>query len=160
MLDKSGNILYNNKCRGKEIPQKKEVLVMTTTQIIEIERTYKNNGQHLEQCARFTFTGKIQKADNKPFTAGGDIGDLQVKSARATICKGTDIKAHIEMDGAERYGYIDESLTMYIMTKDEYLEFALKFATLTRESSANGGAEKLRLKSESKEMKEWLKARV
>lgn len=133
---------------------------MTTRTIIEIKRTYKNNGQHLEQCARYTFTGEIQKADNKPFTAGGDIGDLQVKSARATICKGTDIKAHLEMDKAERYGYITTDLVMYVMTKVEYLEFASKFATLTRESSANGGAEKLRLKSESKEMIEWLKARA
>ena len=133
---------------------------MTTTQIIEIERTYKNNGQHLEQCARFTLTGKIQKADNKPFTAGGDIGDLQVKSARATICKGTDIKAHIEIDGAERYGYITKEMTMFVMTKVEYLEFIERFATITRESKKNGGAEKLRLKSESKEMKEWLRERT
>lgn len=120
-----------------------------------------NNGQHAEQVARFTLTGRIEKADNKPFTLGGDCGDIQIKSARATICKGTDIKAHIEMDGANRYGYVNAEFTMmYMMSADEYFEFATLFGTVTTESKANGGATKVRFKSESKEMREWLQARA
>jgi hypothetical protein len=46
------------------------------------------------------------------------------------------------------------------MSKAEYLEFATKFATLTRESMKNGGATKMRFKSESKAMLEWLRARA
>jgi hypothetical protein len=46
------------------------------------------------------------------------------------------------------------------MSKIEYLEFCEKFTTVTRESSKNGGAEKMRLKSESKEMLEWLRAKA
>ena len=77
---------------------------MTTIELKELNRQYKNNGQHAEQVARYTLTGEVCKADNKPFTAGGDCGDIQIKSARATVCHGTDIKAHIAMDGANRYG--------------------------------------------------------
>jgi hypothetical protein len=46
------------------------------------------------------------------------------------------------------------------MSKKEYLEFVIKFATLTRESTKNGGQEKIRLKTESKEMLEWLRVRT
>ena len=59
---------------------------MTTINLKTINRMYKNNGQHAEQTARFTLTGKIEKADNRPHNLGGDIGNLQVKSARATVC--------------------------------------------------------------------------
>ena len=134
---------------------------MTHISLANIARTYKNNGQHAEQVARYTLTGELAKADNKPFTAGGDCGDSQIKSARATVCHGRDIKAHIAMDGAKRYGYVTADFsTMYLMSADEYEQFVNLFGTLTRESAKNGGAEKMRLKSESREMMEWLQARA
>ena len=131
---------------------------MTTTILLPLtERMYANNGQHLEQLYRFNKSGKICKADN---LKGADYGDIQIKSARATICKGTDLKSHIDNDVAKRYVYITKSLVAYEMNKSEYLEFTTKFATITRESQKNGGHEKMRLKSESKEMLEWLGQRV
>ena len=134
---------------------------MTTITLKALTRQYKNNGQHAEQVARYTLTGEVCKADNKPFTAGGDCGDIQIKSARATICRGTDIKAHIAIDGANRYGYVNASFTvMYLMDADEWFEFASLFGTVTRESKANGGAIKMRLKAEGREMTEWLRARA
>ena len=134
---------------------------MTTITMATIERTYKNNGQHAEQTFRYTMSGVICKADNKPSTMGGDYADIQIKSARATICKGNDIERHLAEDKAERYAYVTADFkTAYIMSKVEYLTFATLFATLTRESQANGGAEKMRFKSESKAMLEWLQARV
>lgn len=134
---------------------------MTTITLKTLTRQYKNNGQHAEQVARYTLTGEVCKADNKPFTAGGDCGDIQIKSARATICHGTDIKAHIAIDGANRYGYVNADFTvMYLMNADEWLEFASLFGTVTRESKANGGAVKMRLKTEGREMVEWLRARA
>lgn len=51
-----------------------KALTMYTVQLKSIARTYKNNGQHAEQVARFTLTGKIEQADNKPCTAGGNCG--------------------------------------------------------------------------------------
>jgi hypothetical protein len=121
------------------------------------DRMYPNNGQHFEQTYRFNKSGKICKADNMK---GCDYEDIQIKSARATICKGTDLKSHIANDVARRYVYITKSLIAYEMSKAEYLEFCEKFATVTRESSKNGGATKMRLKSESKEMIEWLRQKV
>lgn len=131
---------------------------MTTITMKNLDRMYKNNGQHAEQVFRFTLTGKIEKADNKPFTMGGDCGIYQVKSARATICKGLDIAEYIAKDGAEKYAYVTADFsTAYIMTASEYLEFATLFGTVTRESSKNGGAVKIRFKTESKEMRDYLK---
>lgn len=130
---------------------------MTAITLRQITRTYANNGQHAEQTARYTLTGRIERADNKPFTLGGDCGDIQIKSARATICHGTDIRAHIAMDSANRYGYVTANFTtMYLMSADEYLEFATLFGTLTRESEKNGGAIKIRFKAEGKAMTKWL----
>ena len=120
---------------------------MTAITMATIERVYKNNGQHAEQVFRYTVSG--------------DCEDIQIKSARATICKGNDIASHLATDKAERYAYITADFkTAYIMSKIEYLTFATLFATLTKESLKNGGAEKLRFKSESKAMLEWLQARV
>lgn len=133
---------------------------MTATKYTEIERTYRNNGQHLEQVVRFNLTGEISKADNRKATESGDCLGYQIKSARATICRGTDIKAHLNSDAATAYIYVTAELVGYTMSKAEYLEFTTEFATLTRESKANGGAEKMRLKSESKAMLEWLKTRA
>ena len=134
---------------------------MTAITMAAIKRVYKNNGQHAEQVFRYTMSGCICKADNTPATVSGDYEDIQIKSARATICKGKDIASHLTTDKAERYAYITADFkTAYIMSKIEYLTFATLFATLTKESLKNGGAEKLRFKSESKAMLEWLQARV
>lgn len=133
---------------------------MFATQFINVKSEYKNNGQRLEQIARYNLTGEMLKADNKKATECGDCMGYQIKSARATICKGTDIKAHIDCDAAIGYMYVTAELVAYTMSKVEYLEFATTFATLTRESAKNGGAEKMRFKSESKAMLEWLRARA
>ena len=134
---------------------------MTAITMATIKRVYKNNGQHAEQVFRYTMSGCICKADNTPATVSGDYEDIQIKSARATICKGKDIASHLTTDKAERYAYITADFkTAYIMSKIEYLTFATLFATLTKESQKNGGAEELRFKSESKAMLEWLQARV
>lgn len=134
---------------------------MTIIELKEIPRVYKIAGQHAEQKARFTLTGEIKKADNIPFTVGGDCLDIQIKSARATICKGVDIRNHIAHDGAKRYGYVVADFSvMYLMTATEYFDFATTFATVTTESEKNGGAVKTRFKSEGKAMRAWLMARV
>lgn len=133
---------------------------MTTINLKTINRMYKNNGQHAEQTARFTLTGKIEKADNRPHNLGGDIGNLQIKSARATVCKGTDLQAYLDEDGATAWGYVSEDFkTMYIMNRKEWEKFIKMFGTITFESKKNGGSQKIRLKSESQEMKRWLTER-
>ena len=124
-----------------------------------IERTYKNDGQHKEQVARFTLTGEICKADNLPHDCGGDIGNLQVKSSKATICKGTDLLSYLEQDGATAWGYVNaDASEMFVMDKAEWMAFCEAFGYVTYESEKNGGGAKMRLKAESKKMMAWLMA--
>lgn len=129
-------------------------------EIIELKRlpkTYKNNGQHAEQVVKYTFTGKVYKADNTPFWIDADFMDIQIKSARATVCNTTDINNHLSHDKANRYGYVIKDFSkMVIMNKQEYLNFVLEFGSIERASQKNGGNLKIRLKSESKVMLEWL----
>lgn len=130
---------------------------MTKISLKPLTRTYANNGQHAEQVFRYTLTGEICKADNKPAELGGDLGDIQIKSARATVCKGTDIDAYLAHDAANRYAYVESTFQIaYIMTKTEWKQFCNEFGTITTESKANGGAVKIRLGRETNAMRVWL----
>lgn len=125
-----------------------------------IDRTYKNNGQHLEQVVRYNLTGKLEKADNLHYDKFADVLDIQIKSARATVCKGTNLNEYLKNDKAKRYLYITADLQGYIMTKQEFILFCQTFGYITRESQKNGNALKIRLKSESKKLIEWLDSKV
>lgn len=123
-------------------------------------RQYKNNGQHMEQWTRFTLTGENAKADNLAHDKGADCLGYQIKSARATVCKGTDIRAYLATDMATAYIYATADGVAYVMTRVEYIAFVEKFGTVTKESTANGGAEKIRLKSESSALLAYLAERA
>ena len=129
---------------------------MTTITLNPIERTYTNNGQHLEQTFRFNLTGKIEKADNIAHDKGTDFLHYSIKSARATVCKGTDLIAYLDTDKATEFVYITKDLVAYIMSKTEYINFVNEFGTVTTESAKNGGKEKIRLGHETARMLEWL----
>lgn len=131
---------------------------MTKITLKTIERVYKNNGQHAEQVFRYTMCGKVCKADNRE---GADYQDIQIKSSRATVCKGTDIARHIAQDIAQRYAYITSDFaSAYVMTKKEYYDFTSQFSTTTTESKKNGGAIKTRLKEENSKMIQYLEGRI
>lgn len=121
---------------------------------------YLNHGQDAEQSVRFTLTGIIAKADNLRHDFGADCLNYQIKSARATVCKGDDLKAYLDLDAATAYIYADNDGIAWVMNRSEYEAFCTEFGTLTADSRKNGGQVKIRLKSESKAMKEWLRARV
>lgn len=128
---------------------------------LDMPRQYPNAGQHAEQLFIYTATGEIRKASNLPFTKGGDFEDIQIKSARATVCKGLDLDSHLQKDKAQRYAYVRADFKVaYIMSPTEWREFVSQFGTITRESSKNGGAEKIRLKQETEQMREWLERRA
>ena len=121
---------------------------------------YKNHGQDAEQSVRFTLTGEICKADNIAHHLSADCLNFQIKSARATVCKGTDLQAYLDMDASTAYIYATCDGTAYIMDRAEYTEFCKTFATVTADSRKNGGELKLRLKHESKAMLEWLEGLI
>jgi hypothetical protein len=135
----------------------KEITTMTHITLCEnFERTYKNNGQHLEQWFRFTLTGKIEKADNIAHDKGTDLLHYSVKSARATVCKGTDLTTYLNTDKATEFVYITANGIAYIMNRIEYTAFVETFGTVTTESAKNGGHKKIRLGHETAKLLEWL----
>ena len=122
---------------------------------------YKNAGQEKERRFSLDFFGIDRKADNVPHTAGGDCGIYQVKSARATVCKGLDLDSYLDADGAKAWAYVtNDMLSAYVMNRAEWTAFVKAFGTVTYESKKNGGGAKIRLKHESREMLEWLEARA
>ena len=126
----------------------------------EYLNNYRNHGQDAEQSIRFALTGEICKADNLRHDLGADCLNFQIKSARATVCKGTDLEAYLDRDASTAYIYATNDGTAYIMDRAEYTEFVKAFGTVTRESASNGGAEKIRLGHESGKMLEWFGARA
>jgi hypothetical protein len=134
---------------------------MYSITLLPIAPFYKIAGQQAERAYRYTVTGRLEKADNLPHTAGGDCEGVQVKSARATVCKGLDLEAYLNEDGAKAYAYVIKDFSKaYVMTRALYVEFIKAFGTVDRESDKNGGGVKIRLKHESKAMLEWLRARA
>lgn len=134
---------------------------MRTIELKKIERFYRNNGQEAERIARFTLTGKLEKADNLAHNLASDCLNIQIKSARATVCKGTNLEKYLKEDASSFFGYVVSDFSkMYLMNKTEYKSFVKTFGTITRESGKNGGSEKIRLKHESKEMIEWFREKL
>lgn len=138
---------------------------MTTYKSLTIERTYINNGQHLQQVVDYTLTGKIRKADNKPWQYESDIPELliSVKSARATIASNLigetladKVNDYFDRVASVNWAYIAKDGTIYIMNTIEFREFVMTFATLQRDSTKNGGRMKVRLPHETKKVIEWL----
>lgn len=158
VLDNPGKMCYNE-FRKKGQPKRKDFPVMKAINF-QFLNNYTNKGQNAEQSVRFALTGKIEKADNLPHHLGGDCLNFQIKSARATICKGLDLKAYLDLDGATAYIYATQSGVAYLMSREEYERFCGEFATATTESQKNGGGVKLRLKSESKAMLDWLAGQI
>lgn len=117
---------------------------------------YHNHGQNAEQSVRFALTGEIVKADNLRYDLGADCLNYQIKSARATVCKGTNLDSYLDCDASTAYIYATQDGTAYIMDRAEYTAFVKAFGTVTRDSSKNGGAEKIRLSHETAKMREWL----
>ena len=135
-----------------------------------IERTYANNGQHAEQVARYTLTGQICKADNLPHNCGGDIGNLQVKSSKASLMSGNYctkdtkdgiIEEFFERTASELFAWvIDDFSLAYVMNKNEFKEFCREFSGMSRESSKNGGKAKVQFYKENERTRMWLASRV
>lgn len=122
------------------------------------KKVYKNNGQEAERLFALTLTGEARKADNNK--GGADVGIYQVKSFRATMCKGNDIEQiRIEYKEAKRFAFVDtEENTWYELTIEEMIVFAKVFGEVTRESTKNGGKEKIRLNRRFTEQRAYLKA--
>lgn len=121
---------------------------------------YTNHGQNAEQSIRYELTGAISKADNVAHDKGTDCLEYQIKSARATVCKGTNLVEYLNNDKASAYIYGTNNGYAFVMDRNEYIDFVNTFGTITKESNKNGGAEKIRLKHETSTMIIWFMDRL
>ena len=132
------------------MPQKN----ITIIDIIQTERKYRNLGQHLQQCFIYTMSGIVAKADNIPYSVSADYEDIQVKSARATVCHGLDIEAYLANDAATRYAFVSRHFNKaVIMDKATYIEFVKLFGYQDKDRY---GKPIIRLRDEPLEMDCWL----
>ena len=145
---------------------------MTTITLAQIERTYKNNGQHAEQLVALTLTGELRTHDRVPLHKGSDIPEyhMSVKSAGATLmsgrlCKGTTKEEIIDeffaLTVSTCFTYVvDDFSVAYVMDAREFKEFLYGFSLVSRDSTKNGGNLKVQLYKDSKRMREWFAERV
>lgn len=141
---------------------------MRTIHLVNIPRTYSNNGQHAQQVLDFYLTGQLRKHDHVKWNEGSDIPEylMSVKSSKATLISGSQCESTLYTEIIEEYflkvasvqfAYVTADFqTAYIMNAVEFREFVTQFTYLTRESSKNGGAVKVRFRQESSKMLYWL----
>lgn len=130
-----------------------------------------NEGINKEQCLDEFFNKRHGKHDNLKWNEGSDLPEqkMSVKSARFSLCAGGQLKGETLSEMITDYfarvasivfAYVTKEYAVYEMNATEFREFLEKFATLERESSKNGGKIKVKAKSESKAMIQWLTERV
>ena len=124
---------------------------------LPIKRYYKNNGQHAEMVYRYTMTGEIIYADNKPYWEQGDCNGVQVKSGKACACKGynlTDLLRHLDRDAATGYAFVLKDFRFaVIMNRAEYTEFVCRFGYNGTDTKT--GEPVTRIKADTDEMMGW-----
>ena len=138
---------------------------MTYINLTQIERTYKNHGQHCEQMLAYTITGEIRKHDSKRFDVDSDIPEIKcsVKSARFTLSqrangetKEEQIDDFFARSASKRYAYVTKDYKAVMMEKEEFKEFLIRFCSITTASQKCGGMKVLKMRSESKAVRAYL----
>ena len=138
---------------------------MTYINLTQIERTYKNHGQHCEQMLAYTITGEIRKHDSKRFDVDSDIPEIKcsVKSARFTLSqrvngetKEEQIADFFARSASERYAYVTKDYKAVMMEKEEFKEFLIRFCSITTASQKCGGMKVLKMRSESRAVRAYL----
>lgn len=140
---------------------------MYALKVKEIERTYKNAGQHAEQALAFTLTNEMRKHNSMAFDQASDIPEfnMSVKSSRFTLASASMLEASDKEGQIAEYfkrvhsthvAYVTKDFSKaYVMDMAEFKKFIELFCSLTRESTKNGGGKKLKCRAESKKMIEW-----
>lgn len=142
---------------------------MTVYAIANINRTYKNNGQHQQQALTYTLLGEMRKADNIDWTKDSDIPEyrMSVKADRFTLAAGlrgeclTDmVEDYFERTASNCWAYCSNNGKAYIMDHIEFYIFLMRFCKVDRDSTKNGGKLKVRLPHETSAVTAWLEARA
>ena len=109
-----------------------------------------NNGEQVEWRVGYELTCEPSERNNKPATNGGDVGELQVKSPKASL-------APVDNCGGYIFGFADTEY-FFKMSRAEFDEFLQEFSYTDRDSKT--GKTKIRIKNDSSKMRKWLLSRV
>lgn len=150
----------------KQICIKNEIAIVRTWE----EAENKNNGVVAEWA--FCLKNGIVRTshDRLPYHMGSDLETdtmhCSIKSARfslmsGSLCNGlTDFESIWELFASkvksDVFAYVTQNSEVYLMDKTEFCEFVHNFCGLEKESKKNGGATKIKMRSESKAVLEWL----
>lgn len=109
-----------------------------------------NKGETVEYKVGFTLTGIASERNNRPASEGGDVGDIQVKSPKASLTGKDNCKGYA-------FGFADTDF-FFLMSIAEFEEFVNEFSYTDYDSHSHKA--KLRIKNDSRKMREWLEARA
>lgn len=122
-----------------------------------------------EQSLRYFLHGYTTAHDSRRFDEASDIDNISVKSAHFTLVQGGLLNGselepmvddYFSRVHSTEFAYVARDFTMYMMNAKKFREFLMAFCTVERDSYKNGGKLKVRARSESKRMVEWLNERA
>lgn len=128
-----------------------------------------NAGINAEQSLRYFLHGYTTAHDNRRFDKASDIDNISVKAARFSLAQGgllngstleTMVNDYFSRVHSTEFAYVDRCFIVHIMNAKEFREFLMAFCTVERDSYKNGGKLKVRARSESKKMMNWLNERA
>ena len=128
-------------------------------------------GINKQQCLDQHLTGKHSKHDSVRWDRGSDIPEfhMSVKSAKFSLVAGGQLRGETMSEMLDdffarvasiSFAYVTKDYKVYVMDAHEFREFLDTFGYFSYESQQNNGLRKIKAKSESKAMIEWLQARV
>lgn len=128
--------------------------------------TARKQADRKEDDFRYAMTGFCaHKHDSLRFDEACDVLDYSIKTSHASLPSvliGNTIAEKLadmyKRDRANKWVYISDDNTAYIMNKCEFTAFVNEFGRLERDSQKNGGGMKVRLLRESSRMLAWLNA--
>ena len=143
---------------------------MTTFQITAV--TARNAGDAREWALCNYFGCDRCKHDAAAYDKASDLSvngmDISIKASAFTLMSGNLCDGRDTFDGiwelfaerthSNRFAYITNDFTVYMMNLGEFERFVRTFCRTERESEKNGGAMKIRCRKESAKMLAWLAA--
>lgn len=141
---------------------------MTTFTITNLGISH-NAGINAEQSLRYFLHGYTTAHDSRRFDEASDIDNISVKSAHFTLVQGGLLNGselepmvddYFSRVHSTEFAYVARDFTVYMMNAKEFREFLMAFCTVERDSYKNGGKLKVRARSESKKMMNWLNERA
>lgn len=109
-----------------------------------------NKGEAVEYRVGATLTGTPSRRNNRPAEAGGDVGDIQVKSPKASLTGRDNCKGYA-------FGFADADY-FYLMSIEEFEKFVEQFSYTDYDSYTHKA--KVRIKNDSKKMRAWLESQA